>query len=106
LKLKSPIVKKLHFARVVTLPTEYIVVRPEIMGLNPSGAGKNTRITASIMTETGKKLYSGYTTDPDNPVVIKTDKLCAGRYRMQVRISGVKQVFSTPFIAIKGPFAN
>jgi hypothetical protein len=103
LKLKSPVIKKLKFAEVVTLPTKYIVVRPVIMGL---ASKKNIRITASIVTSGGKVVSSGNVSNPEKAIIIKTDKLKVGKYQMRVNISGVKKTFSAPFIAVKGPFGN
>lgn len=103
LKLKSPVIKSLKFAEVVTLPTKYLVVSPEIMGLNPS---KDIKIIATIVNSKGKIISSGSITDSGKEIIIKADKLKAGKYQMRVNISGVKKTFSTPFIAVNGPFRH
>jgi hypothetical protein len=104
LKLKSPVVKSLIFPEVVILPTKYLVVRPEIMGLDPSG--KTYNINASIISPDGNAVTVGHTSGPAKPIVIDTGMLKAGNYRISLTVSGAKQIFTVPFKAVNGPFGK
>ena len=104
IKLKSPVIKKLKFAEMVMLPTEYLVVHPVILGLDKSK--KNIHVTASITTPEGKIVSSGSVNDSEKPIIVKADKLKAGKYTMQVNVSGAKKILKTPFSVVNGPFGN
>lgn len=103
IKLKSPVIKSLKFAKVVTLPIKYLVVRPEVMGLDSS---KKIKITAAIIDLNAKVISSESVTNSEKAIIIKTDKLKAGKYKMSVKVSGSKKSFDKEFKAVKGPFGN